>query len=81
MALHVIFTDATVFLSRCEYASWREVQDDFAGYKASLGPWSPAEVIEYLRDDHPDLVPDATTQVEGFLRSGDEVTELTFADG
>ena len=69
MKLHLIFTDSEVVLSKREYKSWREVQNDFFNYKASLGPWCPNEVIEYLIDDQSNMEPDASTQVQELLIS------------
>jgi hypothetical protein len=43
-------------LSRKNYHSWRDIQDEYEDYKASLGPYSLKEVvsffeIEYGEDD------------------------------
>lgn len=40
-------------LSKKRYASWRETQDDFAGYKASLGPHDIDSLFEFLGRDFP----------------------------
>ncbi len=79
MDLHVVFTDSAVLLSRRRYASWRAIQDEFADYKASLGPWSPEVVIDWLGSEYSDLSPAAREQVHGFLAGSHEVAEVTFA--
>lgn len=78
MGLYVIYTESVMLLSKKVYASWRAIQDELPEYKASLGPWSPTAMIEYLHDEHSDLEPDAATQVEALLRSSEPLLEVTF---
>ena len=73
--LHIIYTEDEMLLSRKEYACWRDIQDEYQRYKASLGPWTPKEVIDYLSDDYRNLEPSAFKQVHSFLTS----TKLTVA--
>jgi hypothetical protein len=42
-----------MLLDRGQYGSWRDIQDAYPDYKASLGPWSEAEIVEYLTVDFP----------------------------
>jgi hypothetical protein len=42
-----------MLLDRGTYKSWREVQDAYPDYKASLGPWSETEIVEFLTSDFP----------------------------
>jgi hypothetical protein len=44
-------------LTTTEFADWREVQEAFSGYKASLGPWSLGEILEYLPREYPTKQP------------------------
>jgi hypothetical protein len=77
--LHIIFTEEEVLISTKPYASWREIQDEYADYKASLGPWDAATVTSWLDEEYSDLVPKAEKQVEALL-SGVQVTRsVTFA--
>ncbi|SIT46057.1 conserved hypothetical protein [Paraburkholderia piptadeniae] len=77
MDLHVIYTRSDrILLSRRPYESWRHIQDDVADYMASLGPWSSAETIEYLSQEHPELNPSASHQVGTFLASAELLVEL-----
>jgi hypothetical protein len=76
--IHIIYTEAEMLLSRQVFASWREIQDAYETYKASLGPWSADEVVEYLEDEYRDLSPAARVQMGSFLASGAETHVLTF---
>lgn len=63
MRLHIIYTESEIILSKKEYANWQEVQQDFPDYKASLGPWLEADVIQYLDAEYSNIFPNARTQV------------------
>lgn len=77
--LHLIYTRSDrILISRRPYESWLQIQDDFADYMASLGPWSSDETIEYLSHEHPGLNPSATDQIGTFLASGETFVELRF---
>lgn len=78
MELHIIYTDTDMLLSKARFGSWREIQDHYAGYKTSLGPWEPDVVIAYLSFDYPDLVPSAAFQVAALLASESSTCVLTF---
>ena len=41
-----------MLLDRASFVSWREIQDAYLDYKASLGPWSEAQIVEYLQNDY-----------------------------
>lgn len=79
MLLHIIYTETAMFLSKKAYPSWRDIQDEFSDYKASLGPWEADAVTEYLQDDYSDLVPSAATQVAELVRSDSVLRQLTFS--
>ena len=70
MLIHIIFTETEITLSKLEYESFREIQNDFCDYKASLGPWTETEVIDYLNFEYPDLTPKACVQVQKLKSSG-----------
>lgn len=77
--LHIIFTrNEEVLISRKPYASWREIQDEYDGYMASLGPWEVTTVVSWLDEEYSDLVPSAQEQVEAFLSSEQIVRSLSF---
>lgn len=82
MDLHVIYTkDDRILLSRRQYESWRQIQDEIADYMASLGPWTPDAMIEYLDSEHRGLDPKAAEQVSWFLASADTIVELKIERG
>lgn len=78
MELQIVYTEDAVLLSKQSQLSWRELQVAIPGYKASLGPWSQEEVVEYLRVEYADLEPAAAVQVESFLQSQKATQELVF---
>ncbi|MCX6119090.1 MAG: hypothetical protein NT027_16255 [Proteobacteria bacterium] len=78
MTLHIIFTNEIVILSKKGYRNWREIQDEFESYKASLGPWTEKETIEWLCTEYPNLKPSAHEQVSKFVSDQSEMTKLTF---
>ncbi|MCU6499054.1 hypothetical protein LPN04_14755 [Rugamonas sp. A1-17] len=78
MKLHIIYTESAMLLSKTEYATWQDVQRDFPGYKASLGPWPDAEVVEYLDEEYPDIFPGAHTQVAELRESESAFSVVRF---
>ena len=73
MQIHIIYTETDMLLSKRAYTSWREIQDEYENYMASLGPWPDDEVVEYLANEYRDLSPSAQEQVSAFLAGPDEV--------
>lgn len=80
MQLHIVYTETNMLLSKHPYTSWREIQDEYESYKASLGPWEHDEVIEYLADEYPNLSPSAQEQVGVFLVEASIAKTLTFCE-
>lgn len=78
MQLHIIYTETDMLLSKRPYGSWKEIQDEYVDYKASLGPWCVEEVVEFLYYEYLDISPTAFEQVSSFLASADEVTKISF---
>lgn len=78
MKLHIIYTETELLLSKESFPTWREIQDRYAEYKASLGPWEHDVVIDYLTLDHPGLEPSAATQVGTLLAAESQACVLTF---
>lgn len=75
MRLHIIYTESEIVLSKKDYASWQEVQQDFPDYKASLGPWLDNDVVEYLDAEYSNILPSAHTQVTA-LRGSELTTSV-----
>ena len=78
MELHIIYTETEMLLSKESFPTWREIQDRYAEYKASLGPWEHDAVIDYLTFDYPGLEPSAATQVGALLAAKSQTCVLTF---
>jgi hypothetical protein len=78
--LRVIYTRSNlILLSRREYASRQQIQEDIEDYMTSLGPWSAEETVEYLRQEHPDISPDAAEKMRSFLSKGESTVARRFA--
>ena len=78
MHLTLIYTESSFLISKKQYLSWREVQDEYTDYKTSLGPWSVEEVIGFLTEEYSTLNPSAHKQVTSFLMDSAIVKSLTF---
>jgi hypothetical protein len=79
MQLTLIYTESNFLISKKQYLSWREIQDEYPDYKTSLGPWSVDEVIEYLAEEYSTLNPSALEQVNNFLADAVLFKVITFA--
>jgi hypothetical protein len=79
MKLHIIYTESEMLLSKKQYESWREIQDEYPDYKTSLGPWAIEETEAYLKDEYSKIYPPASEQVRSFIQSSNAVHVLTFA--
>ena len=80
MYFHIVFTDSEIILTKIEYESWRELQNDFCDYKTSLGPWSEEEITNYLQDQYPNIKPCAAEQVTKLKESGHNEIVLLFSE-
>ena len=48
---HIVYCDERMLLDRGHYRSWRNIQDAYPDYKASFGPCSQGEILEFFADD------------------------------
>lgn len=78
MQITIINLEDDILISKENYESWRQIQDEYETYKASLGPWIAEEVIEYLSDEYTNLDPSAEIQVRRFLQDPQKTWKLTF---
>lgn len=78
MQITIIHLEDGMLISKENYESWRQTQDEYETYKASLGPWIAEEVIEYLSDEYTNLNPSAEIQVRRFLQDPQKTWKLTF---
>ncbi len=78
MQLHIIYTESEVLVSKLPYASWREIQDAYATYKASPGPWEQDDTVVFLDTEYPDISPSAHKQVRRLVEGAVETCVITF---
>ncbi|AON55799.1 hypothetical protein [Herbaspirillum seropedicae] len=78
-ALHIIYTASEMVLSKKPYESWKRIQAEYPGYKASLGPWSIEEIEEFMQFEYPKINPSASLQLQGFMRSSDSIHVVSFS--
>lgn len=48
---YLVYCESRMLLDRGMYQSWREIQDTYSDYVASLGPWAETDIISFLADD------------------------------
>lgn len=70
--MHIIYLESQVLLSKKRFQGWREIQDQYADYKTSLGPWTIEETLDFLRTEYPTGSPFTKEQIERFLNSNDD---------
>lgn len=74
----IVHTERGMLLSKADFADWREVQAAFEDYKVSIGPFSPDELIEYLRTEYLVNPPFEEVEIGEFTRSDvDEIWART----
>jgi hypothetical protein len=49
---HLVLLRHTLLLDKRSAAEWRQLQDEYHDYKASLGPWTESEVVGHMEDDY-----------------------------
>lgn len=76
ITLYLIYLENGLLLSKKHYDSWQQIQDEYETYKASLGPWSAYEVIEFFQDDYgvdEREWPFSQQQIKSFVHSDQQV--------
>lgn len=72
--LHIIFLrSGPLLLTKKGYDSWRDIQAEFDDYLTSLGPWTGAAILDFLRTEYPVDPPFTDAQVVSFMENPDEV--------
>ncbi len=75
--LHIVFRrENPTLLTKKPYLDWRQIQDEFDDYMASLGPWTVSDVIDFWRMEYPKVCPAAITKIEQFALSSDQSIEM-----
>jgi len=67
--VHIVITEKEVVLTKQDYQSFREIQNDFFDYVTSLGPWSSEEIVDYLEIEYPNMTPPAKEKVDALIKS------------
>jgi hypothetical protein len=62
-----------MFLSKKRYSDWREIQDEYESYLTSVGPFSVAELVEFLSEEY-------GSDDSGWGFSGEEIREFAESD-
>ncbi len=70
--LTLVYLRNAVLLSKRDYRDWREAQDQFFDFKASLGPYNVDELFEVLDAEYPEGM-FIRAQVEAFIASNAEL--------
>jgi len=73
---HIVYCESRMLLDRGRYESWRDIQDAYPDYKASLGPWSEADIVAFLADDFgvdESRWPFTRRAIADFFRSGERL--------
>ena len=60
----IFLKSAKVLLSNKEYSNWRQIQDEFENYQASVAFGEMEEIIEYLKNDYKLTIDKAKNEVE-----------------
>ena len=72
--LHIVYCKSRTLLTKRRYEDWRQIQDAYEDYMASLGPWTATAIIDFFRDDFREESgwPFTEAQIQAFLSSDDE---------
>ena len=79
--VHLIYlrSDRELIVSKKRYLHWREIQDEYEDYMASLGPWSEEEIIDFFRVDsgkNETEWPFSSAAIHDFMKSDDQILFL-----
>jgi hypothetical protein len=78
LKLHIIYLrSGWLLVSKKEYPTWRQIQEEFADYMASFGPWPLSDVLKFLEDEYPtEYTPNDAERIKRFLDSKFETLAL-----
>ena len=78
MKITIIYLENEMLISKKQYDSWRQIQDEYPAFKSSLGPWSEEDVVSYLKSEYPSINPKASEQTASLLVGDDVSLTLEF---
>ncbi len=73
---HLVFLKSGLLLVKRPEATWRQLQDQYEDYQASLAPWTVDQIIEYFPMDYGDddtRWPFARQEIEKFMSSTEAI--------
>lgn len=73
---YIVYCEERMLLDKGPYADWRQIQDAYSDYKASLGPWSERDIIEFLNEDwgsDESRWPFSRNSIASFFRSSEQL--------
>lgn len=65
--MYIVITENEVIITKQDYPSFREIQSDYVDFVASLGPWLPDEIIDFLEFEYPNSARSIKEQVDELL--------------
>jgi hypothetical protein len=76
--VHIVYLRrGGMLLTKKPYSDWREIQEEFEDYMASLGPWSAAEALDYLQFEYPkEMSATEADRIKAFLASDETAFAL-----
>ncbi len=60
-----------IILTKRDFEGWRQIQDHYQDYMASLGPWDKEGMLDFLRTEYSWFGPKEAERVLGFIDAGD----------
>lgn len=69
MKIYLIITRTKLILSKFEYETSKDIQNDYQDYISSVGPMSIDEMIDYLSSEYPNTPPYLKEQLEDLATS------------
>ena len=72
----IFLKSAKILLSSKEYSNWRQIQDEFENYQASIGFSELEEIVDYLKNDYKIKIDKAKSEVEKLNYSKSDTIEI-----
>lgn len=76
LLFHVVLTEEQLLLVKRPNSDWRALQDEFAGYKTSIGPCVFVDALEIVRTEWPDVFRANEEAIRAFEKGEGETLSL-----
>lgn len=73
---HIVITDEELLLVKRPGADWRALQDEFATFKTSLGPYDIHDAIEMIEIEWQDILAARAAEIANFAASAETTLKL-----